>query len=211
MMLPRSDLRRVPEGSSRAPVGFTARLLTVLLAVVLAGGAAACTGEGGPGILRDDFPSEGVLYGMRSYLHTQGTRTGVVEADSAYEHPDSSITFLYGMDMRLYHESTSGGARAGEDRARIQADLGRLNQRTEELVATGNVVARVVDQGMEITTSVLEYDPTSERIWSDSATTIRRDDGSVTRGSAFESDLTFSSWKLLDPVGDIPADGGGEG
>lgn len=191
------------------------RALVVGLAVALAGAVGACQDEGSTNILRDDFPSEGVLYGMQSYLHTQGTRTGVVRADSAYEHPDSSVTFLYGMDMTLYHESNSGGARPGEDRARIQADLGRLNQRTEELVATGNVVARVIAQGLEITTSVLEYDPTSERIWSDSATTIRRDDGSVTRGSAFESDLTFSNWSLENPVGDIPADdgsaGGGEG
>lgn len=203
MMVGRKPLRR--------PANLPFRLVVVLLTLALAGGAAACEDEAGTTILREDFPSEGVLYGMRSFLHTQGTRTGVIEADSAYEHPDSSITFLYGMDMTLYHEPGSAGTRGGEDRARIQADLGRLNQRTEELVATGNVVARVVEEGLEITTSVLQYDPTSERIWSDSATTIRRDDGSVTRGTAFESDLTFTSWQLLNPVGDIPGDDGSGG
>lgn len=184
------------------------RLLAV--AIVLAG-LAACTDEGPSNIVDDTFPGESLLYNMQSYLHTDGTRTGTIIADSAYTFPDSSRIDLFGMEMTLYHDDASPGSRAGRDRARIQARLGKLNTRTEELTAIGDVVARVVDQGLEITTSILQYDPTSERIWSDSATVIRTDDGSVTRGTSFNSDLTFSNWRLENPVGDIPAERGDGG
>ncbi|MDT8340976.1 MAG: LPS export ABC transporter periplasmic protein LptC [Longimicrobiales bacterium] len=146
----------------------------------------------------------GILYGMRSYLHTQGTRSGVVVADSAIEVPDSSRTHLFGMEMTLYYED-------GRDRARVRADSAILNVRTEELTAWGNVVARVLDQGMEVASAELRYNPTSQQIWSDSATVITRGDGSVTRGSAFRSDLVFQNWELTDPVGAVPSERPGGG
>jgi LPS export ABC transporter protein LptC len=169
-------------------------------------GAVACQDPGTSGTITSEFPGEAILYGVRSYLHTDGTRSGIVYADSAFEYPDSGQTDLYQMEMTLFHEEGSRLARPGADRARITADRGLLNQRTEQLRAYGNVVARVVDQGLEIASSELQYDPTSERIWSDSATVITRDDGSVTRGTAFESDLTFDNWSLENPVGDIPSE-----
>lgn len=145
--------------------------------------------------------AEGILYGVRSYLRTYGIQSAEVFADSAYQFPDSAQTYLYAMEMTLFYEN-------GQDRARIVADSAVLHQRTEELTARGNVVAQVLDQGVTIRSAELHYDPTASQIWSDSATTITRDDGSVTRGSAFRSDLVFQNFQLTDPVGDIPSDGG---
>jgi LPS export ABC transporter protein LptC len=145
--------------------------------------------------------AEGILYGVKSYLRTNGIRSGVVFADSAYQFPDSSQTRLYAMEMTLYHED-------GRDRARIEADSAVLHQRTEELTAWGHVVAQVLDQGMTIESSELQYDPSASQIWSDSATTITQDDGSTTRGTSFRSDLMFQNWELQNPVGVIPTEGG---
>jgi LPS export ABC transporter protein LptC len=145
--------------------------------------------------------AEGILYGVKSYLRTNGIRSGVVFADSAYQFPDSSQTRLYAMEMTLYHDD-------GRDRARIEADSAVLHQRTEELTAWGHVVAQVLDQGMTIESSELQYDPSASQIWSDSATTITQDDGSTTRGTSFRSDLMFQNWELQNPVGVIPTEGG---
>lgn len=141
----------------------------------------------------------GILYGMRSYLHTEGTRTGEVAADSAFEVPDSSQTRLFGMEMTLYYDD-------GRDRARVRSDSAIMNQRTENLTAWGNVLARVLDQGVEIASQELHYDPAAQQIWSDFPTVITRSDGSVTRGSAFRSDMLFQNWELTNPVGDVPAE-----
>lgn len=171
----------------------------LLLATML---VSACEEPPEPPVAPEDLlrlQAEGIVYGMRSFLLTEGVRSGEVAADSAYTFPDSSRTYLFAMSMTLYYED-------GTDRARINADSAQLNTRTEELIAWGNVVARVLDQGVTIETAELNYDPTGSRIWSDSSTVIRRDDGSVTRGTAFESDLQLLNWVLENPVGDIPAE-----
>lgn len=175
-------------------LAFAATLVALL-------SAAGCSQERATPVADDELLSlgdAGVLYGMRSYLHTEGTRSGVVLADSAFEVPDSSKTRLFGMDMTLYYED-------GRDRARVTADSASLNQRTEQLTAWGNVVARVMDQGMEIESPELEYNPNAQLISSDSVTIITRNDGSVTSGTAFRSDLQFRNWELVNPVGGLPS------
>ncbi|HSG50136.1 MAG TPA: LPS export ABC transporter periplasmic protein LptC, partial [Longimicrobiales bacterium] len=183
------------------------RLLFVVAAALLPAFVAACRDDAATPVADESLLSlgdVGVLYGMRSYLHTEGTRSGEVAADSAFEVPDSSQTRLFGMEMTLYYED-------GRDRARVRADSAILSQRTEQLTAWGNVVARVLDQGIEVASSELHYDPQGQQIWSDSATVITRDDGSVTRGTAFRSDLVFQNWELTNPVGDVPSDPPGGG
>ena len=161
---------------------------------------AACSDDAATPIAEDVLErigAENLTFGLRSYLRTDGIRTGQVVADSAFEFPDSSFTRLYAMEMSLFHEN-------GRDRARIVADSAILHTRTEELTAWGNVVARVVDTGMTIRSPELQYDPTAQQIWSDSSTVIEQEDGSVTRGSSFRSDLEFENWSMTEPEGTIP-------
>ncbi|NJD19106.1 MAG: LPS export ABC transporter periplasmic protein LptC, partial [Gemmatimonadetes bacterium] len=75
----------------------------------------------------------------------------------------------------------------------VTADAGELDENTDRMVARGHVVLIVHADGRRLETAELSYDPDQDRIWSDSATVQTMADGSVTRGSAFESDLDFKN------------------
>lgn len=139
--------------------------------------------------------ADALIFGMENYLTADGVRSGVVRADSAYQFNDSSVNHLFGVDMTLFDDD-------GRPRAHLTAETGVLQQRTEEMVARGNVVLRVQEQGVVVETSELFYDPQGERIWSDSASTMRRN-GQTQRGTCFESDLQFTNVRVCDPVGAI--------
>lgn len=69
------------------------------------------------------------------------------------------------------------------------------------MVARGDVVLRVHTDSSRIESAEIHYDPDAERIWSDSATVRTLADGTVTRGSAFESDIEFENVVVRDPRG----------
>jgi LPS export ABC transporter protein LptC len=84
----------------------------------------------------------------------------------------------------------------GRDRATVTADSGRLNQRTQRMLARGHVVLVVAADGRKIESAELNYDPDRDRIWSDSATVQTLRSGAVTRGTSFESDLEFKNVRI---------------
>lgn len=177
------------------------RLTPALAAAVV--GMIACQEELPNPVVDQAFQevmADQVVYGMLSQLTTDGVRTGTVRSDSAYVFEDSSVNHLFGVEMELYAE---GGA----TRARLTSATGVMHQRSEELIARGGVILRVLDQNVIVETEELRYDPHSERISSDSASTFRRD-GQVQRGTCFRSDLEFTNWSVCQPVGDIVGRGG---
>lgn len=143
------------------------------------------------------------FYDMETYLAQDGIRSGMLRADSAYQFEDSAKTYLWNMDMTLFYED-------GSDRARIQADSAVLENRTEQLVARGNVIAEVADEGIRIESPELQYDPTGAQIWTDSSVVLTQN-GAVQRGTCFRSDLQFTNWEICSPVGDIPTETPGGG
>ncbi|MEJ2539337.1 MAG: LPS export ABC transporter periplasmic protein LptC [Gemmatimonadota bacterium] len=170
-------------------------VLTVLSLVVVG----ACEEDAPTPVADPDLRSlqaDGIFYGMETYLRQDGIRSGMVEADSAYQFTDSAKTYLWQMEMTLFYED-------GRDRAWIRADSAVLETRTEQLVARGNVVAEVADEGVRIESPELQYDPTASQIWTDSSVVLTQD-GAVQRGTCFRSDLQFRNWEICSPVGDIP-------
>ena len=179
------------------------RFLALVVGVGLLG-AVACGEEAPTPVADSDLRSleaDGIFYEMETYLRQDGIRSGVLRADSAYQFSDSAKTYLWAMDMTLFYED-------GRDRARIEADSAVLETRTEQLVARGNVVAEVADEGIRIESPELQYDPTGAQIWTDSSVVLTQD-GAVQRGTCFRSDLQFTNWEICSPVGDIPTDPGG--
>ncbi len=133
---------------------------------------------------------------MVSYLTSQGVRQGRIDADTAYVYNDSSSIQLQGMHVIFYAED-------GQERANVVAERGELDQVSDRMIARGNVVLIIRADGRKIESPELQYDPDRDRIWSDSATVMTMADGRVTRGTAFESDLSFENVNVANPRGAI--------
>lgn len=132
-----------------------------------------------------EMQADAVMYGMQDYLTTEGVRSGLIEADTAYVYNDSSVVKMWGLDMTLFEED-------GSQRARVTAERGTLHRRSEQMLAQGDVVL-VVDQGRRrVESPELHYDPTNERIWSDS-NSVYIENGRTTGGTCFRSDLDFQN------------------
>lgn len=135
-----------------------------------------------------------VVFEMQSYITTSGVREGSIQADTAYVFEDSAVVELRGMEVTFYDEE-------GRARATVTSRTGEWNQDTDRMVARGDVVLLVHQDASRLESPEIHYDPSSDRIWSDSATTRIDAEGAVTHGSAFESDLDFSDVRILDVRG----------
>ena len=148
--------------------------------------------------------ADAVLFDMEDYLTSEGIRSGVVRADTAHVYNDSSKIRMLGVEMTLFHED-------GSERAHVTSERGTLDSVTEEMTARGNVVL-VMNQGAQrVESPELHYDPSGDRIWSDSNSVFTRD-GRVTRGTCFRSDLSFTTYSVCNirgSAGAIRGDGPG--
>ncbi|MEX2466366.1 MAG: LPS export ABC transporter periplasmic protein LptC [Gemmatimonadota bacterium] len=136
-----------------------------------------------------NLEADNIIYGMSSYLTTNGIREGRIEADTAYMYVDSAHVDLRVMTIVFHNED-------GRPRATVTGRTGEWDQDRDIMVARGDVLLVVHEDGREIRTEELHYDAYGERIWSDSATTQTLPDGTVTRGSSFESDLGFEDLRI---------------
>ncbi|MDZ7779696.1 MAG: LPS export ABC transporter periplasmic protein LptC [Gemmatimonadota bacterium] len=136
-----------------------------------------------------NLEADNVIYGMSSYLTVEGVREGHVEADTAYMYVDSAHVDLRGMTI-VFHDDN------GRPRATVTGRTGDWDQNRDIMIARGDVLLVIHGDDREIRTEELHYDAYRERIWSDSTTTQTLADGTVTRGSAFESDLEFEDVRI---------------
>jgi hypothetical protein len=94
----------------------------------------------------------------------------------------------------------------GVPRATVTADRGRMEQGTSQtMLAQGNVILILPAEDRRIESEELWYD--GERVWSDSATTYRNN-GRVTRGSCFRSNLSFTEVEVCSIRGAADLGGG---
>jgi LPS export ABC transporter protein LptC len=176
------------------------RIRGLVVAVTL--GAAACDGPTETTVASDDIQgveADIVVFGMTSFLSARGVREGRVVADTAYIFNDSTVQKLRGMEVVFYGED-------GREQATVRAREGELDPSTDRMVARGNVVLTVHEDRRRIETAELHYDPARDRLWSDSATVQTLANGAVSRGTSFQSDLTFRNMRIENPrgaVGDV--------
>ena len=137
-----------------------------------------------------------VLFGMVSYISTNGVREGKVEADTAFTYADSTKVDLRVMAVTFYDAD-------GRERAVVRGRTGEWNQATDRMVARGDVELFVYSDSSTLRSSEIHYDPEIDRIWSDSATVRTMKNGAETRGSAFESDIEFENVRILNARGDV--------
>jgi LPS export ABC transporter protein LptC len=169
------------------------RKLGLVASLVALVGTAACQGDRSTPVASEfaqgiDAP---VVFGMTSFITVDGVREGRVEADTAYTFQDSTKVDLRVMNVVFYDES-------GRERATVSGRSGEWNQDTNRMIARGDVVLRVHTDSSRIESAEIHYDPENDRIWSDSATVRTLADGTVTRGTAFESDIEFTNVRVLN-------------
>ena len=143
-----------------------------------------------------EINADNVIFGMISFITANGIREGHVQADTAYLFVDSAKAELRQMRILFFNED-------GSQRATVTGTSGEWDQATDRMTAWGDVLLVVHSDKRRIETEELNYDPESERIWSDSATVQTMANGTVTRGSSFESDMEFRNVRITSIRGTI--------
>jgi LPS export ABC transporter protein LptC len=169
----------------------------VVAIVALLGALAGCDREIKTPVATEAVQSieaDNVIYGMVSFLTSSGVREGRVEADTAYMFADSARADLRQMRIVFYDED-------GRKRATVTGTRGEWSQESDRMVARGDVVLLVHADSSRLESQEIHYDPDLDKIWSDSATVRTLADGSVTSGSAFESDMSFENIRIRDMRG----------
>lgn len=177
------------------------KILTRTTALVLATTvAAACSQELNTPVADEELQSmeaDYVAFGMVSFITANGVREGRVEADTAYVFEDTGLANLHQMEIVFYEDAT------GREQATVTGRAGEWNRETNRMVARGDVVLFLYSDSSTIESQEIYYDPGLERVWSDSATVRTMKDGSVTSGSAFESDMSFENIRIQNARGGI--------
>ena len=168
------------------------RGLALAFATSLALGA--CGGEAttpqAPDELQD-MAADLISYDMDTYFtNAEGIRTGRIQADTAFFFQDSTVVYMQGVEMTVSTE-------AGQVRATVTAERGRYDERTQQMHALGNVVLVMPNDNRQVESGELYYDPSTEKIWSDSASTYRNQ-GRVTQGTCFQSNLSFTQYSVCN-------------
>lgn len=143
-----------------------------------------------------EIGADNVVFGMVAFMTSRGIREGRVEADTAFMFADSAKAKLHQMRILFYNEN-------GTARATVTGISGEWDRNTDRMVARGDVVLLVHADGRKIESTEIYYDPTQNRVWSDSATVQTMSNGRVTRGSAFSSDMEFRNVRISNIRGSI--------
>ena len=142
------------------------------------------------------LPSDVVMTGVTHFLTADGVRNAKLVSDSVYQHQDSSKVELFGVDLTLYDGN-------GQVTATVTSLFGELDERTNAMVARGNVVVLRQDGAERIESEELHYNPQTHQIWSTVRTT-RTIDGAVTIGDGFTVDDEFRNFQLENARGTVP-------
>jgi len=170
------------------------RMAAVGLVLVTNG---ACSSEVSTPVANADLQAmeaDYVAYGMVSFVTNSGVREGRVEADTAYVYEQSSTAMLRQMSIVFYDD-------LGNENETVTGAFGDWNRETNRMVARGDVILLIHGDSSRIESAEIYYDPGLERIWSDSLTTRIMSDGSVTSGTAFESDMAFENITIANMRG----------
>lgn len=145
------------------------------------------------------LPADQVMYGMEHNMSSSGIRTAHLKADTALMYNDSTSIQLRVVDLDVFDEQ-------GAVRADLTSVSGELDQRTNHMVARGNVVLVVKgENGRTIYTEELHYDPNQKQIWSDVKIRQVFPDGRQNTATSFRSDDQFKNFTAQGVTGSAGA------
>lgn len=171
-------------------MGRTSRLLALAAVVALGGcddGAPARTGTaelpaGRPGIGQPDQ----VVENGEHVITAQGVKKAVLVAEQLYFYNQAGKVYGDTIQVSFFNDS-------GEFQSMLTALEGEMSQRSEDMIARGNVVVR--GSGSTIRTEELHYDPRRNLVTSDKPTEINQQ-GNVIRGQGVESDPALTNIRI---------------
>ena len=172
--------------------------IPLLALAALIGVLPACGERDEPPIAEAEIANMGadqVMFGIEHYITANGVVRGLLRADTAFMYEDSALVRVRPVNLTLYDEQ---GEVAGE----VTARAGRLDTRTQNMIATGDVVVESEERGQRIETEELHFDPQGDRVWSTVATTLHRD-GTTLRGTGFTSNTRLTDTRLDEPRGRV--------
>ncbi len=154
-----------------------------IMAAGLLASLAACGGVDTPptaSVVRDS--ADQVLFKMKHNLTLDGVLRAHLEADTAFVYQSSQRADLVGVSVIFYSP-------AGTETSRLTSQTGTYDWRSGDMEAKGNVVAVTPDH-RRLTTSVLSYNRTSDKISGPSAFVFDAPDRHL-EGDGFTADPEF--------------------
>jgi LPS export ABC transporter protein LptC len=119
-------------------------------------------------------------------ITTQGVKKAVLVAEQLHFYNDDGKVYGDTIQVSFFDES-------GEFQSMLTALEGEMSQRSDDMIARGNVVVRGSDS--RIVTEELHYDPQRNLVSSDKPTEIFQQ-GNVIRGSGVESDPALTNIRI---------------
>ncbi len=158
-----------------------------LAAAAMAPALAACGSEGLDRVARVTQAADSadqMMVGVRMYLTGLGVKQAELEADTAFVYETPGTTELRRLKVTFFTTT-------GTQTSVLTAAEGTYRGQTGQMEARGDVLVIRAD-GARLTTSLLRYDQTQNRVSTDQAYTYIEGDRRVT-GQGFVSDPTFSN------------------
>ncbi|UCF19550.1 MAG: LPS export ABC transporter periplasmic protein LptC [Gemmatimonadota bacterium] len=139
-----------------------------------------------------------VMFGVQHYVTAGGIRRANVEGDTAYFLETEGIVKISGNVRVTFFDSE------GDTTSVLTSKKGTYDWNTGDMTAEVDVVVVNPREGRRIETSVLYYDQTGDRIWSDKETRMIEADGTIVEGTAFESssgmkEVDLTSARMVRP------------
>ena len=161
--------------------------------VFLVGAGQACSDtEHTPTTVAPSDTADQVMYGLSHVLTVDGIRRARVQADSAYFFEGSQQWELFQLTVTFYDES-------GEETSTLTADEGTYEWRDGDMQARRNVVG-VTPDGRRLTTSVLNYEKTTNQLVGPAPFVFDSPDQHL-EGASFTSDPNFTDVRAQDVRG----------
>ncbi|CAN5152520.1 hypothetical protein BH18GEM1_BH18GEM1_05450 [soil metagenome] len=152
---------------------------------LFAGGMPAC-GEEPTQVRTTELPAgppgmpvpDQIVENGEHHITVQGVKKALLTAEQLYFYNETGKVVGDTIQVNFFDDS-------GAFVSMLTAKSGEMDQRTQEMIARGDVFVRGRDA--TIKTQVLRYDPQANRIYSDAQTEINQQ-GNVIRGQGVESD-----------------------
>jgi LPS export ABC transporter protein LptC len=141
----------------------------------------------------EDRPDQ-VAYNIEVLFVDSSFTKAVLQARKARVYSDRYETFLdSGLKVTFYNRNST-------ETSTLVADSARIDDRTKNMLAKGNVIVRSESKGRRLDTHLLEWDNLRQKIYSTEYVTITTPN-EIINGYGFESDPNLNEYRITKVSG----------